>query len=180
MKREDYSASQFRQVGAFFRDSWVQFPDKTSESRVMRPRFATRDHVQEAKNELSQVSAHNRGSSAVNPFEDAQGRLPRGRERKAHKRGRTYHADHTTRTTAWNRPSASGTATGEPKVKEKGKKDWIKLGDGLLGIESEIRETTRAEMEQQDSIQASKSTAASALYVSNSLPTFLPFNLSTG
>jgi len=40
-------------------------------------------------------------------FEDNQGRLPAGWERREDNLGRTYYVDHTTRTTTWNRPSAS-------------------------------------------------------------------------
>lgn len=44
----------------------------------------------------------------MSPFEDAQGRLPPGWERREDNLGRTYYVDHNTRTTSWNRPSASG------------------------------------------------------------------------
>ena len=40
-------------------------------------------------------------------FEDNQGRLPAGWERREDNLGRTYYVDHNTRTTTWNRPSAS-------------------------------------------------------------------------
>ena len=42
-------------------------------------------------------------------FEDAQGRLPAGWERREDNLGRTYYVDHNTRSTSWNRPTASGT-----------------------------------------------------------------------
>ncbi|KAH6880664.1 P-loop containing nucleoside triphosphate hydrolase protein [Thelonectria olida] len=42
------------------------------------------------------------------PFEDAEGRLPAGWERRKNNSGRTYYVDHNTRTTSWNRPRASG------------------------------------------------------------------------
>lgn len=50
-----------------------------------------------------------RQSSQLSPFEDAQGRLPAGWERREDNLGRTYYVDHNTRTTSWNRPSANGT-----------------------------------------------------------------------
>lgn len=53
----------------------------------------------------------NRHSSAMSPFEDAQGRLPAGWERREDNLGRTYYVDHNTRTTSWNRPTAAGGAT---------------------------------------------------------------------
>jgi E3 ubiquitin-protein ligase NEDD4 len=38
-------------------------------------------------------------------FEDQQGRLPPGWERRVDNLGRTYYVDHNSRTTTWNRPS---------------------------------------------------------------------------
>ena len=40
-------------------------------------------------------------------FEDNQGRLPAGWERREDNLGRTYYVDHNTRTTTWSRPNAS-------------------------------------------------------------------------
>ncbi|KAI9775844.1 MAG: hypothetical protein M1835_005677 [Candelina submexicana] len=40
-------------------------------------------------------------------FEDNQGRLPAGWERREDNLGRTYYVDHNTRVTTWNRPSAT-------------------------------------------------------------------------
>ncbi|KAH8670808.1 E3 ubiquitin-protein ligase hula [Xylariales sp. PMI_506] len=48
-------------------------------------------------------------NTQMSPFEDAQGRLPAGWERREDNLGRTYYVDHNTRTTSWNRPTqASG------------------------------------------------------------------------
>lgn len=41
----------------------------------------------------------------ISTFEDQQGRLPPGWERRVDNLGRTYYVDHNTRTTTWNRPS---------------------------------------------------------------------------
>jgi E3 ubiquitin-protein ligase NEDD4 len=41
------------------------------------------------------------------PFEDNQGRLPAGWERREDNLGRTYYVDHNTRSTTWNRPSTT-------------------------------------------------------------------------
>lgn len=49
-----------------------------------------------------------RPTSQLSPFEDAQGRLPAGWERREDNLGRTYYVDHNTRSTSWNRPTASG------------------------------------------------------------------------
>jgi len=44
-------------------------------------------------------------SGGFSPFEDSQGRLPAGWERREDNLGRTYYVDHNTRTTTWTRPS---------------------------------------------------------------------------
>lgn len=54
-------------------------------------------------------ASHARPTSQLSPFEDAQGRLPAGWERREDNLGRTYYVDHNTRTTSWNRPTANGT-----------------------------------------------------------------------
>lgn len=43
----------------------------------------------------------------LSSFEDNQGRLPAGWERRQDNLGRTYYVDHNTRTTTWNRPSTT-------------------------------------------------------------------------
>ncbi|KAK3937896.1 hypothetical protein QBC46DRAFT_175009 [Diplogelasinospora grovesii] len=50
-----------------------------------------------------------RHSTTLSPFEDQQGRLPAGWERREDNLGRTYYVDHNTRTTSWNRPTGTGT-----------------------------------------------------------------------
>ncbi|TGJ86999.1 hypothetical protein E0Z10_g1758 [Xylaria hypoxylon] len=59
------------------------------------------------------ASAQNRNTSQMSPFEDAQGRLPAGWERREDNMGRTYYVDHNSRTTSWTRPGASGDTRGE-------------------------------------------------------------------
>lgn len=54
------------------------------------------------------AAGSSRPVSQLSPFEDAQGRLPAGWERREDNLGRTYYVDHNTRTTSWNRPTASG------------------------------------------------------------------------
>jgi E3 ubiquitin-protein ligase NEDD4 len=58
----------------------------------------------------SGTNGNARNSSQLSPFEDAQGRLPAGWERREDNLGRTYYVDHNTRTTSWNRPTAGGAA----------------------------------------------------------------------
>lgn len=50
---------------------------------------------------------HSQSSRTTNlsSFEDQQGRLPTGWERREDNLGRTYYVDHNTRTTTWQRPS---------------------------------------------------------------------------
>ncbi|PWY83268.1 putative ubiquitin-protein ligase [Aspergillus sclerotioniger CBS 115572] len=43
----------------------------------------------------------------LSSFEDSQGRLPAGWERREDNLGRTYYVDHNTRTTTWTRPSSN-------------------------------------------------------------------------
>ncbi|KAB8670382.1 hypothetical protein FH972_026295 [Carpinus fangiana] len=47
------------------------------------------------------------GGRYFTSFEDNQGRLPAGWERREDNLGRTYYVDHNTRTTTWNRPTAA-------------------------------------------------------------------------
>lgn len=51
-----------------------------------------------------------RPTSQLSPFEDAQGRLPPGWERREDNLARTYYVDHNTRTTSWSRPTVAGAA----------------------------------------------------------------------
>lgn len=53
-------------------------------------------------------SGPTRTSTTLSPFEDAQGRLPAGWERREDNLGRTYYVDHNTRTTSWHRPTGTG------------------------------------------------------------------------
>ncbi|EWC45753.1 putative E3 ubiquitin-protein ligase hulA [Drechslerella stenobrocha 248] len=46
------------------------------------------------------------GGRQLSSFEDNQGPLPAGWERRQDNLGRTYYVDHNTRTTTWNRPSS--------------------------------------------------------------------------
>ncbi|PHH84635.1 hypothetical protein CDD83_1622 [Cordyceps sp. RAO-2017] len=55
-------------------------------------------------------TGQSRPISQLSPFEDNQGRLPAGWERREDNLGRTYYVDHNTRTTSWNRPTANGAA----------------------------------------------------------------------
>lgn len=62
-------------------------------------------------------ASQSRQTSALSPFEDAQGRLPPGWERREDNLGRTYYVDHNTRTTSWARPTGA-TGAAETRVAE--------------------------------------------------------------
>ncbi|TCD62620.1 hypothetical protein EIP91_006634 [Steccherinum ochraceum] len=55
------------------------------------------------------ASTNNAQMRNFNPHEDQYGPLPGGWERRIDPLGRTYYVDHNTRSTTWNRPSASQT-----------------------------------------------------------------------
>lgn len=55
------------------------------------------------------ASTNNAQMRNFNPHEDQHGPLPNGWERRIDPLGRTYYVDHNTRSTTWNRPSASQT-----------------------------------------------------------------------
>ncbi|KAF2155560.1 putative E3 ubiquitin-protein ligase hula [Myriangium duriaei CBS 260.36] len=52
-------------------------------------------------------SAPRRDGTGFSAFEDAQGRLPPGWERREDNLGRTYYVDHNSRQTTWTRPTAN-------------------------------------------------------------------------
>ncbi|KAI1750772.1 HECT-domain-containing protein [Xylaria castorea] len=54
------------------------------------------------------TSAQARSGAQMSPFEDANGRLPAGWERREDHLGRTYYVDHNSRTTSWTRPTLAG------------------------------------------------------------------------
>lgn len=57
----------------------------------------------------TQLATTNGAARALSTFEDNQGRLPSGWERRQDNLGRIYYVDHNTRTTTWTRPSAGYT-----------------------------------------------------------------------
>ncbi|KAG6046467.1 NEDD4 E3 ubiquitin-protein ligase [Claviceps sp. LM77 group G4] len=69
------------------------------------PHHAVASGLTAAANAANSTS---RPTSQLSPFEDNQGRLPAGWERREDNLGRTYYVDHNTRTTSWNRPTAGG------------------------------------------------------------------------
>jgi E3 ubiquitin-protein ligase NEDD4 len=56
---------------------------------------------------LPETASSSSKSSYFSPYEDEQGYLPDGWERKKYNLGRIYYTDHNTKSTSWNRPTAS-------------------------------------------------------------------------
>ncbi|KAH8780382.1 hypothetical protein BGZ57DRAFT_307241 [Hyaloscypha finlandica] len=56
---------------------------------------------------LPETASSPSNNSYSSPYEDEQGFLPAGWERRKDNLGRTYYVDHHTRSTSWNRPTAS-------------------------------------------------------------------------
>ena len=56
---------------------------------------------------IQNANAGQRNSRNFSNFEDSQGRLPAGWERRDDNLGRTYYVDHNSRHTTWTRPTAS-------------------------------------------------------------------------
>lgn len=77
-----------------------QMPAQPSPQRLSQP---TPQAPQQPPAPNGTAQGQNRGYSA---FEDAQGRLPPGWERREDHLGRTYYVDHNTRQTTWIRPGA--------------------------------------------------------------------------
>lgn len=82
----------------------MQFPGRASSSQ----RSSTVNNFNSAAN--VQPTAPNGNApagrtSGFDPFEDAEGRLPQGWERREDHLGRTYYVDHNTRQTTWHRPA---------------------------------------------------------------------------
>ncbi|KAH8196969.1 hypothetical protein TruAng_008863 [Truncatella angustata] len=106
-----------------------------------------------------------RASSQMSPFEDSQGRLPAGWERREDNLGRTYYVDHNTRTTSWNRPTqASGGATerGEREAAtqvERQRHQNRTLPEERTGANSPTLQQQQQQQQQQSAAQSASSTA---------------------
>ncbi|KAF8474975.1 hypothetical protein BDZ91DRAFT_690705 [Kalaharituber pfeilii] len=74
------------------------------QSMAMQQNMMSHSHPQQVHQPVANGAAR-----ALSTFEDSQGRLPSGWERRQDNLGRTYYVDHNTRTTTWTRPSAGYT-----------------------------------------------------------------------
>lgn len=101
------SSSQFPGVGAPSQQSLVASRPSPVPSRA--PTSAG-DPPRASISNLNGAASTNgqRQPGQLSSFEDSQGRLPAGWERREDNLGRTYYVDHNSRTTTWTRPSASG------------------------------------------------------------------------
>ncbi|KAI0395458.1 HECT-domain-containing protein [Xylariaceae sp. FL0594] len=110
--------------------------------------------------------AQTRATSQFSPFEDAQGRLPAGWERREDNLGRTYYVDHNSRTTSWNRPMAGGSgdvARGEREAAtqvERQRHQNRTLPEDRTGANSP---TLQHQQQQQQPAHAQQSTSASTM-----------------
>ncbi|KAK3906757.1 hypothetical protein C8A05DRAFT_29411 [Staphylotrichum tortipilum] len=102
-------------------------------------------------------------SSTLSPFEDSQGRLPAGWERREDNLGRTYYVDHNTRTTSWTRPTgASGAAearNAEANTQvERQRHQNRTLPEDRTGANSPTLQAQQAQQAQQAATQAASQT----------------------
>ncbi|KAF2972511.1 hypothetical protein GQX73_g1069 [Xylaria multiplex] len=101
-------------------------------------------------------SAQGRSTSQMSPFEDAQGRLPAGWERREDNMGRTYYVDHNSRTTSWTRPGASGDTRGEREAAtqvERQRHQNRTLPEDRTGANSPTLQQQQQQQQQQASTQ---------------------------
>lgn len=85
-----------------------------SSAAAVTSTLPSRDREGSASGAPPAINAPNGSTTprTLNTFEDSQGRLPPGWERREDNLGRTYYVDHNSRTTTWNRPTdANATET---------------------------------------------------------------------
>ena len=89
-------------------DGNVGFPgNRVPSSSAASPSQRSSTALANGAPSATQTSANGQTRSGYSAFEDAQGRLPAGWERREDHLGRTYYVDHNTRQTTWHRPSAN-------------------------------------------------------------------------
>ena len=109
-----------------------------------------------------------RQAGTFSSFEDAQGRLPAGWERREDNLGRTYYVDHNTRSTSWSRPSASGTAETQRTERdantqvERQRHQNRTLPEDRTGANSPTMQQQQQQQQQQAAQQAAGATANAA------------------
>jgi E3 ubiquitin-protein ligase NEDD4 len=102
-------------------------------------------------------------SSTLSPFEDSQGRLPAGWERREDNLGRTYYVDHNTRTTSWTRPTGSTGAAEARNAEantqvERQRHQNRTLPEDRTGANSPTLQAQQAQQAQQAATQAASQT----------------------
>ncbi|KAH9932162.1 ubiquitin-protein ligase [Amylocystis lapponica] len=118
------------------------------------------------------ASNNNAQMRNFNPHEDQYGPLPGGWERRIDPLGRTYYVDHNTRSTTWNRPSASQTVNttaqdGETNAARDQHSRRI-LVDDMLEANNSAANVARSSSAGPPQVQ---NTAAAALAASNNVTT---------
>ncbi|KAH7085173.1 hypothetical protein BKA63DRAFT_12371 [Paraphoma chrysanthemicola] len=88
-----------------------QGPAQPAAQRLSQPPAAAPPASAPPLQAPSGAPPQNRTNGAYSAFEDAQGRLPNGWERREDHLGRTYYVDHNTRQTTWIRPGAGFSQT---------------------------------------------------------------------
>ncbi|KAI5282021.1 hypothetical protein KEM54_003028, partial [Ascosphaera aggregata] len=85
-----------------------QFPGARAPSQILQgsTSAATANQSTPAATTTRNQGQQSSQRTNLSSFEDGQGRLPPGWERREDNLGRTYYVDHNTRTTTWTRPSA--------------------------------------------------------------------------
>lgn len=85
-------------------------PTSTSGSTTSPPTSTTPPQLPQLQANPPATTTPSQNMRNFNPNVDQYGPLPPGWERRIDPLGRTYYVDHNTRTTTWNRPSASAAA----------------------------------------------------------------------
>ncbi|EWY84207.1 hypothetical protein FOYG_13970 [Fusarium oxysporum NRRL 32931] len=97
MSHEGYRTREYYEVRSFFRDSWVEVPDKESRSRMMRPRSVTRpkENRVDPKPEESEISESSKDIETEDSNLDREGEGGGAREKneKDTKKGQATTAD---------------------------------------------------------------------------------------
>ncbi|KAJ9415867.1 hypothetical protein QL093DRAFT_2428078 [Fusarium oxysporum] len=83
MSHEGYRTREYYEVRSFFRDSWVEVPDKESRSRMMRPRSVTspKENRVDPKPEESEISESSKDIETEDSNLDREGERGGAREK---------------------------------------------------------------------------------------------------
>lgn len=88
----------------------LQVPGSTTPSSITRPSPSTARTPTASGSSVTSPRPSPQSAQPQSAFEDSQGRLPEGWERREDNLGRTYYVDHNSRQTTWTRPTVSTVA----------------------------------------------------------------------